>query len=329
MLKRLIKVIILGLILGTILSFGIVEYQNDQDKIHDRIARIQRQQIMIIQGVDNSAVDTALNLSALRNETGLIFDDITTIIKNIETDVLSANSAILTIDSTLNIKIENLESDLYSMFDDAIAIATKAANNPLPALVKKVAPSVVYVEAFGRWHGSGVIIGPHTVLTARHIIRDADKLYIETVDGKKYDAISWMKDEKNDCGLLFFDPEEEFKDISEFADSDRLQIGDIVFTMGSPFGKELFNTITFGIVSGLDRKISYFGTCGLITSDAVGNPGNSGGPIFNMQGKVIGIVVGTRYGSQGLNIIVPSNICKELYDERADKTKIGKSNSSS
>lgn len=252
MLKRLIKVIVLGLILGMILSFGVAKYQSDQDKIHDRIVRIQRQQIMIIQSVDN----------------------------------------------------------------------------PLPTLIKKVAPSVVYVEASGRWCGSGVIIGPHTVLTARHVIRDANELYIETADGKKHNVINWVKDKKNDCGLLFFDSKEKFENISAFADSDRLQIGNTVFTMGSPFGKQLFNTVTFGIISGLNRKISYFGTCGLITSDAVGNPGNSGGPIFNMQGKVIGIVVGTRYGSQGLNIIIPSNICKELYDKKADKTKIGKSNSS-
>lgn len=89
----------------------------------------------------------------------------------------------------------------------------------------------------------------------------------------------------------------------------------------------MLNTATLGIISGLNRKISYFGTCELITSDATGNPGISGGPVFNMRGKVIGIVVGTKRRSHGLRIIIPSNICRRLYDKKASKTEIRKSDS--
>lgn len=237
--RKLIRSVVLGVILGLIFSFGFVKYQNDQDNIHSRISRIQRQQEMLLVSSDNS----------------------------------------------------------------------------LQELIKEVMPSVVYVEAPGRWSGSGIIVGPHTVLTAKHVVRDANELCIETVDGKIYEAINWVKDDDNDCGLIFFDPREEFTNITEFADSNELQVGDVVFTMGSPYGRKLFNTVTFGIISGLDRSVPYFGTCGLITSDAAGNPGNSGGPVFNMQGKIVGIIVGTLYGSEGLNIIIPSNICKRLFDK--------------
>lgn len=239
-LKRLSKCILLGVILGIILSFTVAQYQSDRYDINLRIAQIQQQQEILVIGT----------------------------------------------------------------------------GNPLPILIKKVMPSVVYVRVPERWSGSGVIVGPHTVLIAGHVIKDITELYIETADGKRYNAISWVEDKKNDCGLIFFDPREEFKDISEFADSNLLQVGDIVFTMGSPFGKILFNTVTFGIISGLNRDISYFGDCGLITSDAAGNPGNSGGPVFDMRGKVIGIVVGRRYGSEGLNIIIPSNICQKLLENK-------------
>lgn len=186
-------------------------------------------------------------------------------------------------------------------------------NESLPTLIKRAMPSVVYVEA-ASWSGSGVIVGPSTVLTARHVVRDAGELAVETIDGRIYRAIAWVEDKKNDCGLIFFDPREPFTNIAEFADSDELQLGDLVFTLGSPYGKTLFNTATFGIISGLDRDIRYFGTCGLVTSDAAGNPGNSGGPVFDMQGRIIGIVVGTYWGSEGLNIIIPSNTCKALLE---------------
>lgn len=183
----------------------------------------------------------------------------------------------------------------------------------LPALIKKVAPSVVYVKA-DQWSGSGVIVGPSIVLTARHVVQNVESLEIETVDGNVYKAISWIEDKENDCGLIFFDPRIKFTNIAKFANSDELQIGQSVFTMGSPYGKQLFNTATFGIISGLNRQIRYFGTCGLITSDAATNPGNSGGPVFDIEGKVIGIIVGSKYGADGLGVIVPSNICKGLLE---------------
>ena len=189
-------------------------------------------------------------------------------------------------------------------------------NNPLPILIKKAMPSVVFVEAPGLWTGSGVIVGPHTVLTAGHVIEDTNGLVVETIDGRKYESIATVRSKVNDCGLIFFDPRESFTNIAEFADFDKVEVGDVIFTLGSPYGKELFNTATFGIISGLDRRFSYFGECGLLTSDAAGNPGNSGGPIFDMQGRIVGIVVGSRYGSEGLNIITPGNVCEALLKNK-------------
>ena len=182
----------------------------------------------------------------------------------------------------------------------------------LQTLIERVSPSVVLVESRNRGGGSGVIVAPHIVLTAGHVVRDATEIYVETVDGEKRVAIGWVEDEKNDCGLIFFDPREKFDNIAEFADSNELQLGDTVFTIGSPFGKEHFNAVTHGIISGLERKVPFFGTRGLVTSDAAGNPGNSGGPVFDMNGRIVGIVVGSKWGAEGLNIITASNICKEL-----------------
>lgn len=237
--RRWLRCIMLGLILGLAVSYGITEYQNDQDAINQRISQLQRQQELLIIGEDN----------------------------------------------------------------------------PLPTLIKKVASSVVYVEATSQRRGSGVIVGPFTVLTAKHIVKDAYELKITTADGKTYKAIKWIVDEDNDCALMFFDSRKIFDNMAEFADSDKLQIGEMVFTIGSPYGKDFFNTVTFGIISGLNRKVPNFGTCELITSDAAINPGNSGGPVFDMQGQIIGIIVGmrvSRYGLEGFSEIIPSNTCQEL-----------------
>ena len=190
-----------------------------------------------------------------------------------------------------------------------------AADNPLPALAEKVIPSVVFIKAPGRWTGSGVIVGASTVLTARHIVQFADQLFVETADGETYKAINWVEDKKSDCALVFFDPRKKFESVAKFADSNELQVGDVIFTVGSPYGKQLFNTVTLGIISGLHREISFFGTSELLTSDAAINPGNSGGPAFDMEGRIVGITVGSKYGATGLSIIVPSNICKRLLNE--------------
>ena len=270
MIRRLIKVVVLGVILGLITSFGVSKYQSDQDALRYQIDQIQRQQEMLSIFTIDVVMEKILGLAKSQNRTIYTLDDLVTIVDNI--------------------------------------------GNPLPDLVNKIMSSVVYIEAPGQWSGSGVIVDPHVVLTARHVVKGADKLKIETADGKIYKAINWIEDKDNDCGLIFFDPREKFENVSEFADSDELQIGEVVFTVGSPYGKQLFNTVTLGIISGLDRNISYFGTCGLITSHAAGNPGNSGGPVFDMRGKIIGILVGTKWGSRGLSIIIPSNVCQELLE---------------
>ena len=236
MLRRFINCVVLGLILGLVVSIGITRYENDQYAINNRIAKIQRQQEILLISVDN----------------------------------------------------------------------------PLPALIKIALPSVVYVEVPDVKSGSGVIVGEHTVLTAKHVVTDANTITVETVDGKIYKAIDWVVDEDNDCALIFIDSNKVFDYISEFSDSDKLQMGDVVFTIGSPYGKKLFNTATLGIISGLDRNIPYFGTCKQLTSDAASNPGNSGGPVFDIRGKIVGIVVGGSKGADGLSIIISSNVCQEL-----------------
>jgi len=186
----------------------------------------------------------------------------------------------------------------------------------LPNLVKESLPLCVYVEVVAddgwEWSGSGVIVASNIILTAGHVVEDADKIVVITDSNEMYNAIGWYEDEKNDCGIIVL--RSEFKDYAQFADSNELLIGESVYIVGSPYGKELFNNVTFGIISGLNRDADFFGECGMITSDAAANPGNSGGPVFNMRGEIIGILVGGINGADGISFITPSNICKKLLE---------------
>lgn len=174
-------------------------------------------------------------------------------------------------------------------------------------VISDVMPSVVYVEA-DRWSGSGVIVGPRVVLTAGHVVEDANWLGIITVDGGRYEAKMWVRHPDTDLGLLFFD--EEVGPVAKFSDS--VIVGEQVIAIGSPYGKGFFNTVTTGIISGINRNTPFYDWQSVITSDVEANPGNSGGPVFNMRSELIGIVVGTYswYGN-GI-VIIPGGLCQKL-----------------
>lgn len=182
----------------------------------------------------------------------------------------------------------------------------------LPSIIKQVISTSVYVDS-NEWSGSGVIVGPNTVLTAGHVVEDANNLEVHTAYGKIYKAAGSKYDPNNDCGLIFI--KETFKDIAGLGDSNLVEVGDGVLIIGSPYGKELFNAVAYGIVASVDRQLPFWNEVNTFVIDVASNPGNSGGPVFDMDGKVIGIVVGGWWGADGLTAVTPINICKELLYE--------------
>ena len=177
------------------------------------------------------------------------------------------------------------------------------------SLIARLKESVVYIEA-PEWSGSGVIIGPHRVLTAKHVIEYAGDLTIVTDANEEYEAMTYTVDFDNDCGLLHV--KEELNSTVQLGDSNSLQIGEQVLIIGSPFDEQHFNTVTLGIISGLERDIPYFSECKLFTVDAASWGGNSGGPVFNMRGEIVGLLIGGYSGYDNLSVVIPINICKEL-----------------
>lgn len=184
----------------------------------------------------------------------------------------------------------------------------------LPDLVEKVNPSVVQIRVqddYGRsWLGSGVIVHEHgLILTAKHVVKDANNIGIILANGRVYKSVNKIVDLNNDIGIIHIAPLEDLPTI-EFGDY--VREGEKVFIIGSPFG--LRNSIALGIVAGKDRYIPFFHSEFLLQLDIAGSSGSSGCPVFNMNGKVVGIVIGGIRNGDGITIVVPVDACKRLLE---------------
>lgn len=157
--------------------------------------------------------------------------------------------------------------------------------------------------------GSGFVIDPSgIVVTNNHVIGDADEITVVFNDGKKLKAEIIGKDQKVDIAVLRVKPDQPLKAVS-FGDSDKAKIGDWVMAIGNPFG--LGGSVSAGIVSARNRDIDDQSYGQYIQTDAAINKGNSGGPLFNMDGEVIGIntaILSPTGGSVGIGFAVPASM---------------------
>ena len=168
-------------------------------------------------------------------------------------------------------------------------------NAPLSQYEESI-KSVVHVEC-PEWQGSGFVVDKHIIATARHVIEDVEDFTITSYDGKKYKATKAISDKKHDIGFIWI--EEELPNVVELGSIKGCELGQDIYAIGSPYGKINFNSLTKGIISGLDRNLDFtdwngnkYGWEVSFTTDAAGHPGNSGCPIFTLDGKVRGILVG-------------------------------------
>ena len=163
--------------------------------------------------------------------------------------------------------------------------------------------------------GSGFIINANgTVITNNHVIKGADDILVRVGGDKEYKAEVLGADPLSDIAVLKIISEEKFIPV-DFGDSDEARIGDWVIAIGNPFG--LGGTVTAGIISARNRDIGLSRYEDFIQTDASINQGNSGGPLFNMDGEVIGIntaILG-QSGSIGIGFAIPSNSAERVIDQ--------------
>ncbi len=163
--------------------------------------------------------------------------------------------------------------------------------------------------------GSGFIIDEKgIVVTNNHVIDGAEDIVVQVNGEKKFKAKVIGADPLSDIAVLQIETNEEFIPVN-FGNSDKARIGDWVVAIGNPFG--LGGTVTSGIISARNRSIGLTRYEDYIQTDASINQGNSGGPLFNMDGDVIGIntaILG-RSGNVGIGFAIPSNSAKQVIDQ--------------
>jgi Do/DeqQ family serine protease len=207
-------------------------------------------------------------------------------------------------------------------------------------IVKRVAPAVVNVYAarivannnpfladpffrqfFGgmpreqveRALGSGVIVDPAgLIVTNYHVIEGASQVKIALADKREFEADIALKDQRSDLAVLRVKGAKERFSTLQFADSDGLQVGDLVLAIGDPFG--VGQTVTHGIVSAVARtQVGISDYQFFIQTDAAINPGNSGGALVDTAGRLVGInsaIYSRSGGSQGIGFAIPSNMVR-------------------
>ncbi len=164
--------------------------------------------------------------------------------------------------------------------------------------------------------GSGFVIDPAgLIVTNNHVIEGADEITVNFPDGLSLVAELVGKDEKTDLAVLRVKHNAPLPSVA-FGDSDKLLVGDWVMAIGNPFG--LGGTVTAGIVSARNRDISSGPYDDFIQTDAAINRGNSGGPLFDMDGNVIGVnsaIISPSGGSIGIGFAIPASIVKHTVDQ--------------
>lgn len=168
--------------------------------------------------------------------------------------------------------------------------------------------------------GSGFIIDDAgIVVTNYHVIENAEEIRVVLADEQSFVATVLGKDQETDIAVLKIDPGEVELTAVAFGDSDKLRVGDWVLAIGNPFG--LGGTVTAGIVSARGRDIGNGPYDDFIQTDASINRGNSGGPLFNTDGEVIGIntaIFSQSGGSVGIGFAISSNLASRVADQLAN-----------
>lgn len=213
--------------------------------------------------------------------------------------------------------------------DVSVAITTTEGQElSLQEIYQKVIPSVVSIinqTYSGEVTGTGIVMSADGyIITNYHVISESASLEVLLQDDTTYQATLIGSDETSDLAVLKIDATGLTP--AEFGDSDTLQVGDQVVAIGDPLGTQLRGTMTDGIISAINRDLTYDGrSMTLLQTNAALNSGNSGGPLVNMSGQVIGIntmKVSSSYTTadvEGLGFAIPISIAKEIVDELLQK----------
>lgn len=179
----------------------------------------------------------------------------------------------------------------------------------MPITLVNVVKIKVIGEYDNTWEGTGVFIKDDLILTAGHIVDRASEVYIVCSDETEYDANDWYLETEADLGLI----EVKTPCIEKEMKFDSAALGETVWACGNPFG--VFPVLTKGIVSAVNMPDEYMGTKKMTITDCAVNPGNSGCPLMDEDGNILGICSWGYDFSQGMSYFVRAQICELMLDK--------------
>ncbi|SDD76906.1 serine protease, S1-C subfamily, contains C-terminal PDZ domain [Paenibacillus sp. UNCCL117] len=204
--------------------------------------------------------------------------------------------------------------------------AYTAAESAIPAVIEQTTSSVVAIigkpmdskkvweaSRYNLAHGTGVIVRSNGyILTNAHVVKDMHNMTVVLSDGKSYTGKTTHYDEESDLALVKI--EATGLKAAQFANPSDIRVGEPVMAIGTPLSFALRNSVTYGIVSGMERSVQ--SKYQLIQTDAAINPGNSGGALLNMKGEVIGIntLKYVEYGVDSLGFAIPVHTVQHVLD---------------
>lgn len=203
----------------------------------------------------------------------------------------------------------------------------------IPKVIQNTSPSVVAIigkptetdeendDRFDLAHGTGVIVrSDGYIMTNAHVVKDMKTIVVVTYDGKQYSGTVTHLDEESDLALVKI----EANGLKEavFAPKVDLQVGETVVAIGTPMSFALRNSVTVGVISGLDRSVN--SRYRLLQTDAAINPGNSGGALVNMKGEVVGIntLKFASFGVENLGFAIPADTVQYVLKQFLEYGKV-------
>ena len=230
--------------------------------------------------------------------------------------ICSVLSSLLTVVIVNKTGILNGTTSTSQGTSSKIVVSSDKSTNVYQAVSEKAKPSVVGITTTTVSSDNMFSMPNGYILTNSHVISDGKAKTVSVLfnDGSTVDGQVYWYDSQLDLAIVKVN--KTGLTAAELGDSDKVQIGDISIAIGNPYGLDLAGTVTQGIISGLDRTISTEETTmtGLIQTDASINAGNSGGPLLNSSGEVIGINTAKASEGEGLGFSIPINTAKPIIE---------------
>jgi len=321
--RSVVLILVVGILIGGFSGyfFGYYLITSENENIKNQFENI-REQINDIQiEATHKNENTSELVEELQGRLSFIqeqIDNLKVEVNNSDQKLIENSNEISSLESqTLSLldQIGNLQSTFENTIQDFYSIPSE--NISLSLLFEQVRESVVVIQGLIPQIPSSIIVqgsgfvynhsGNMVILTNNHVIENTDSITITFTNGESYDATILGSNPNNDFAILTINAPQEIYNPLEIISSSTLKVGHSVIVVGTPYGLE--GSLSNGIVSALNRTISIdeIVMTNIIQTTTPLNPGNSGGPLMNYNGQVVGISTAIVEESQGIGFAIPSN----------------------